>query len=336
MDFNAGPPANFGEYQLTYRSGDVVIPRIDALEPLSLELPTSRRRSAPAPSRAPTPRSGLEIVEVIEAAEMSLRRGGARSRSLGGPGAGRRMSTAPRDGPLRVGMVATRTTTSTRGCSARRERWPSGATRWTSSASASPRRDAVGAGVIRVHEVRMGKARGGAARTWEATARFLRAPRRAADRRSARGAVRRRRSAQHAGLPPAAALVPKLRGAPVILNVHDTFPELFATKFGAPAGRRGGAAGPVQERVERALRRRRHHRHRRGAPSGWRRGVSARAQHGRHELARRAASSARSASRCAARRRPGPGALPRRAGPALRRRGADPGGRRARRIPAAV
>jgi glycosyltransferase involved in cell wall biosynthesis len=29
-----------------------------------------------------------------------------------------------------------------------------------------------------------------------------------------------------------AALRPKLRGAPVILNVHDTFAELFATKFG--------------------------------------------------------------------------------------------------------
>ena len=32
----------------------------------------------------------------------------------------------------------------------------------------------------------------------------------------------------------AAALAPRLRGVPVILNVHDTFPELFATKFGRP------------------------------------------------------------------------------------------------------
>ncbi|HEY7831341.1 MAG TPA: glycosyltransferase family 4 protein [Solirubrobacteraceae bacterium] len=31
----------------------------------------------------------------------------------------------------------------------------------------------------------------------------------------------------------AAALVPRLRGAPVVLDVHDTFPELFATKFSA-------------------------------------------------------------------------------------------------------
>ena len=32
------------------------------------------------------------------------------------------------------------------------------------------------------------------------------------------------------------ALLPKLRGVPLILNVHDTFPELFATKYGRPPG----------------------------------------------------------------------------------------------------
>ncbi len=32
----------------------------------------------------------------------------------------------------------------------------------------------------------------------------------------------------------AAALGPRLRGVPVILNVHDTFPELFGTKYGWP------------------------------------------------------------------------------------------------------
>ena len=36
LDFSQ--PTNFGEYQLTYRSGEVVIPRIDAHEPLGLEL----------------------------------------------------------------------------------------------------------------------------------------------------------------------------------------------------------------------------------------------------------------------------------------------------------
>ena len=44
LDLALPAPANFGEHQLTYRSGDMVAPRIDAAEPLSLELePTSRR-----------------------------------------------------------------------------------------------------------------------------------------------------------------------------------------------------------------------------------------------------------------------------------------------------
>ena len=31
-------PTTFGEHQLTYRSGDIVIPRLEAAEPLGLEL----------------------------------------------------------------------------------------------------------------------------------------------------------------------------------------------------------------------------------------------------------------------------------------------------------
>jgi predicted dehydrogenase len=69
-------PANFGEHNLSYRSGDIVIPRVDAAEPLSLEL----EDFAHAIHTGATPRShaglGLEIVKVIEAAEQSLRRQG--------------------------------------------------------------------------------------------------------------------------------------------------------------------------------------------------------------------------------------------------------------------
>jgi predicted dehydrogenase len=75
IDF-AGMPATFGEHQLTYRSGDVVIPRIDAHEPLSLELADFAR----AIRKGTMPRSnaalGLEIVSVLEAADASLRRNG--------------------------------------------------------------------------------------------------------------------------------------------------------------------------------------------------------------------------------------------------------------------
>jgi predicted dehydrogenase len=75
MDFKT--PENFGEHQLSYRSGDIVIPRVDAAEPLSLELADF----AHAIRTGETPRShaelGYEIVAAVEAAEESLRLGGA-------------------------------------------------------------------------------------------------------------------------------------------------------------------------------------------------------------------------------------------------------------------
>ena len=74
MEFEA--PANFGEFQLSYRSGDIVVPRVEAAEPLSLEL----QDFALAIRTGVLPRShaqlGLETVAVIEAAETSLRLNG--------------------------------------------------------------------------------------------------------------------------------------------------------------------------------------------------------------------------------------------------------------------
>jgi predicted dehydrogenase len=74
--FDFEQPSNFGEYQLTYRSGDMVAPRIAAAEPLSLEL----EDFAAAIASGSTPRShaqlGLEIVRVLEAASASLASGG--------------------------------------------------------------------------------------------------------------------------------------------------------------------------------------------------------------------------------------------------------------------
>jgi predicted dehydrogenase len=69
-------PANFGEYQLTYRSGDMVAPRIEATEPLAIELADF----ASAIVEGTVPRSdhslGLEIVRVLEAAALSMAGGG--------------------------------------------------------------------------------------------------------------------------------------------------------------------------------------------------------------------------------------------------------------------
>jgi predicted dehydrogenase len=74
--FDFSEPSNFGEYQLTYRSGDMVAPRLDAAEPLGLELQDFAR----AITTGLPPRSsaglGIEIVRILEAAHASLTSGG--------------------------------------------------------------------------------------------------------------------------------------------------------------------------------------------------------------------------------------------------------------------
>jgi len=70
--FDFTEPSTFGEYQLTYRSGDMVVPRLDPAEPLGLELADF----ATAIHTGATPRSharlGVEIVRILEAAHASL------------------------------------------------------------------------------------------------------------------------------------------------------------------------------------------------------------------------------------------------------------------------
>jgi predicted dehydrogenase len=75
MDFES--PANFGEYQLTYRTGDVVIPKVDAAEPLALELQDFAAAIRTGREPQSNAELGVEIVAVIEAAEASLKRHGA-------------------------------------------------------------------------------------------------------------------------------------------------------------------------------------------------------------------------------------------------------------------
>ncbi len=71
-------PETFGEYRMTYRTGDIVSPRIDAAEPLSVELADflAAIRSGGAPRSSDE--LGLEVVRMIEAVDESLSRGGAR------------------------------------------------------------------------------------------------------------------------------------------------------------------------------------------------------------------------------------------------------------------
>ncbi len=69
-------PANFGEFQLSYRSGDIVVPRVEAAEPLSLELQDFARSIRTGVVPRSHAQLGLETVAVIEAAETSLRHNG--------------------------------------------------------------------------------------------------------------------------------------------------------------------------------------------------------------------------------------------------------------------
>ena len=69
-------PENFGEFQLSYRSGDIIVPRIEAAEPLSLELQDFARAIHTGRVPRSHARLGLETVAAIEAAEASLRLGG--------------------------------------------------------------------------------------------------------------------------------------------------------------------------------------------------------------------------------------------------------------------
>ena len=93
-------PQSFGEHQLSYRSGDVLSPHLQADEPLRLELEdfvaSIREGREPISSK----QLGYDVVRIIDAAEASLeyngspfpfdeapgerRRGGDRRRSVGG------------------------------------------------------------------------------------------------------------------------------------------------------------------------------------------------------------------------------------------------------------
>jgi predicted dehydrogenase len=72
LDFSR-PPANFGEYRLTYRTGDMVAPQIEASEPLALELKDFASAILEGTTPVSDARLGLQVVLALEALEQSLR-----------------------------------------------------------------------------------------------------------------------------------------------------------------------------------------------------------------------------------------------------------------------
>ena len=71
-------PETFGEYKLTYRTGDIVSPHVPAAEPLLLEIgdfcESIRYGGVPRSSSA----LGIDVVQMIEAVDRSLEEEGAR------------------------------------------------------------------------------------------------------------------------------------------------------------------------------------------------------------------------------------------------------------------
>jgi predicted dehydrogenase len=70
-------PSTFGEYRLTYRTGDIVSPRIEPVEPLSLELADFCRCIREDGRPRSSAELGIDVVRIIEAVDASLRGNGA-------------------------------------------------------------------------------------------------------------------------------------------------------------------------------------------------------------------------------------------------------------------
>jgi predicted dehydrogenase/protoporphyrinogen oxidase len=69
-------PETFGEYRLTYRTGDIISPRIEATEPLSIELADFAQAIREGRAPVSSAEVGLDVVRTIEAVDRSLVDGG--------------------------------------------------------------------------------------------------------------------------------------------------------------------------------------------------------------------------------------------------------------------
>jgi predicted dehydrogenase len=78
--FDAGAelptPETFGEFRLTYRTGDIVSPKIDAVEPLALEIADFCSAILDNTETRSSPQLGYEVVRAVETIDRSLREGG--------------------------------------------------------------------------------------------------------------------------------------------------------------------------------------------------------------------------------------------------------------------
>jgi predicted dehydrogenase len=71
-------PQSFGEYQLTYRTGDIVSPHVEAAEPLCTEMTDFCQAIRGEFEPESSAELGLEVVKMIEAVDASLEHDGSR------------------------------------------------------------------------------------------------------------------------------------------------------------------------------------------------------------------------------------------------------------------
>jgi predicted dehydrogenase len=73
---NYKDPETFGEYQLSYRSGDVLSPKLDSFEPLKKEMEHFTNCCKNNETPKTDGENGLRVVKTLEAAEYSMRNNG--------------------------------------------------------------------------------------------------------------------------------------------------------------------------------------------------------------------------------------------------------------------
>jgi predicted dehydrogenase len=94
-------PESFGQYQLSYRTGEIVSPKLDTEEPIVLELADFARAIRSGDRLEWQVTLARDVVQVSEAAERSLKAGGAEVRL------GRARRSPPPGAPSRVAEVLT-------------------------------------------------------------------------------------------------------------------------------------------------------------------------------------------------------------------------------------
>jgi predicted dehydrogenase len=73
---NMGSYDDFGKFQLIHRAGDLLIPKINFVEPLKLECKHFVESVEKGKAPLTDGRNGLRVVRVLEAAQKSLKSGG--------------------------------------------------------------------------------------------------------------------------------------------------------------------------------------------------------------------------------------------------------------------